>query len=709
MSIGRSRVLLASLLLIAWPAYPESSAVLEEVVVSATRLREQPQVDVPASVTVITEDVLRDSAQQHFEEVMAQVPNLNWAAGSSRPRYFQIRGIGELEQYQGAPNSSVGFLIDDIDFSGIGMAATLFDISQIEVLRGPQGSRLGANALAGLIAVRSADPADSYNSFAIADVGNYDTHSLGFSVTGPAAALDSTWRLSAQKYRSDGFRTNTYLNRDDTNGRDEFTARGKWRWNISETSRLDLTLMHANLANGYDAFSIDNSRVTLSDHPGEDSQRVTAGAVKWTTAFAANKTLTAIATATDSANVQSYDGDWGNAQSWAPFTYDFVYRNELEHRTQTFELRFASPEGNDKQVAWLVGAYVLRLQERIDEFSRGTLIDPDPVTGYTLVLDDYLRSHYDATNLALFAQLDGKVAKAWSWSAGVRGETRDADYNDAGNWGGDPARATQASERDDMFGGNVSATYALDSDTKFYVAVARGYKAGGFNFGSARARQPSFKPEFLWNYEAGAKSTLFDGQLYAETTLFYMDRTDMQVRSGVQLVAGDPNSFVFFTSNAAEGYNYGLEASLRWIPVRAVEFGASLGLLRTSAYGLIDADGNLLPPREQAHAPNYQAQLNVTWRMPRGFMMRADYFSNDDFYFDVDHNQRSRPYSLVNLKIGYEAEHWRVHMWSRNLFDAAYATRGFYFGNEPPNFDNKLYIQNGDPRQFGVSVEWTLH
>jgi hypothetical protein len=95
--------------------------------------------------------------------------------------------------------------------------------------------------------------------------------------------------------------------------------------------------------------------------------------------------------------------------------------------------------------------------------------------------------------------------------------------------------------------------------------------------------------------------------------------------------------------------------------------------------------------------------------MPRGFMLRADYFANDDFYFDVDHNQRSRPYSLVNLKVGYEAEHWRVHAWSRNLFDAAYATRGFYFGNEPPNFDNKLYIQNGDPHQFGVSVEWTLH
>ena len=76
---------------------------------------------------------------QHFGDVLGLVPNLNWSAGTSRPRYFQLRGIGELEQFQGAPNSSVGFLIDDIDFSGIGMPATLFDVSQVEVLRGSAG------------------------------------------------------------------------------------------------------------------------------------------------------------------------------------------------------------------------------------------------------------------------------------------------------------------------------------------------------------------------------------------------------------------------------------------------------------------------------------------------------------------------------------------------------------------------------------------
>src|SRR5215470_7169409 len=149
----------AALLLYGATVVAADNQVLEEVIVTAT-LRQQALVDTPVSITVLDQRTLQDAGRQHFEDVLSAVPNLNWAGGTSRPRFFQIRGIGEREQYEGAPNPSVGFLIDDIDFSGIGMPATTFDVDRIEVLRGPQGMRYGANALAGLISVQSAQPQD---------------------------------------------------------------------------------------------------------------------------------------------------------------------------------------------------------------------------------------------------------------------------------------------------------------------------------------------------------------------------------------------------------------------------------------------------------------------------------------------------------------------------------------------------------------------
>jgi outer membrane receptor protein involved in Fe transport len=78
------------------------------------------------------------------------------------------------------------------------------------------------------------------------------------------------------------------------------------------------------------------------------------------------------------------------------------------------------------------------------------------------------------------------------------------------------------------------------------------------------------------------------------------------------------------------------------------------------------------------------------------------------FYFDASHDQRSRPYRIVNVKTGYERERWSAYLWVRNLFDADYAMRGFYFGNEPPDFPPKLYVQAGDPRQVGVTLAYSF-
>ncbi|MDH4021950.1 MAG: Plug domain-containing protein, partial [Gammaproteobacteria bacterium] len=141
--------------LVALPALAET---LPEVVVVASQLRESDLAALPAGITVLDESVIEAASVQHFEELVPLVPNINWSGGSSRARYFQIRGTGELEQYEGAPNASVGFIVDDIDLSGIGGVATSFDVARVEVLRGPQGTRYGANALAGLIYVETGQP-----------------------------------------------------------------------------------------------------------------------------------------------------------------------------------------------------------------------------------------------------------------------------------------------------------------------------------------------------------------------------------------------------------------------------------------------------------------------------------------------------------------------------------------------------------------------
>ena len=105
-----------------------------EIVVTA-QLRDTALENVPSSVTVLTESVIAQREAQHLEEIVAASPNVNLSAGGSRARFIQIRGIGERGQFAEPLNSSVGVLIDGVDFSGAATAATLFDIQQVEILR----------------------------------------------------------------------------------------------------------------------------------------------------------------------------------------------------------------------------------------------------------------------------------------------------------------------------------------------------------------------------------------------------------------------------------------------------------------------------------------------------------------------------------------------------------------------------------------------
>jgi iron complex outermembrane recepter protein len=667
---------------------------LDEIIVTAA-LRTVPEIEYAGSATVLGADTLHVAGQRNFEDVIALVPNLNWAGDTSLPRYFQIRGIGELEQYQGAPNPSVGFLIDDIDFSGLGGLSTLFDIDQIEVLRGPQGTLYGANALAGLIYVRSAEPSQNFGGRAELEVGDYGTRSIGAVLTGPVESLDSAFRLAAQRYTSDGFYRNAYLGGAHTDRRDELTLRGRWRYQPSDALRLDLSVLRVQINNGYDQWAIDNSRTTQSDKPGIDAQYSTGLSARATWSGWSAATMTTIATYADTAVNYDYDGDWGNPQLWAPYTFDYT-EDQIRHRsTRSLEVRIASLPAPGGQ-SWLFGAYGRDLRERLTDTSEGTYLDPFDPTQDSLTLN-VLHSEYQARNTALYGQLDGDLGARARWSLGLRGERRTTSYQDSTPNVFGPA--------DELWGGHVSIDYALRQNQHLYALLSRGYKAGGFNLSQGlSSAQRLFGPESDLNVELGDKLQLAGGHVHAEWDVFYMQRRSLQLLTGTQLVADDPNTFVYYTGNARSGYNTGIESNLEWRMTPQFSIGASAALLQTRYHGFVQ-NGVTLPDRALPHAPAWQGAVHLDWRDPRGPFARIDVTGLASFYFDMPPNPtRSSAYGLVNGKFGWRSSSLEVALWIRNALNKDYRVRGFYFGDEPPDFPNKLYTQLGDPRNVGVQV-----
>jgi outer membrane receptor protein involved in Fe transport len=681
---------------------------LQEIVVTAT-LRSTSVAELPQSVTVLNQATLRAAGVQNFEDVLGQIPDLNWASGTSLPRFFQLRGIGEVEQYQGAPNPSVGFLIDGIDFSGVGMPATLFDTQQIEVLRGPQGTSYGANALAGLISVRTVDPGTDFVLNSEITGATYDTRAAGLVIGDGRTDGTLGWRFVAQQYLSDGFRHDEYLDENSTNGLNEGTFRGKVHWQVTDALQADLTLMHIDIDDGYDAWSIYNTYTTYSNEPGRDAQLSNAAALRLV-ADISGAQLRSVTSAANSKIVYSFDGDWGNDPFWLATTgyapYDYFQSDNRERRTLAEDLRLIGDPSNELfgRLRWLAGAYVLRLTESDKQMFTWDAYDAG-VNGGPGAGSSGLDSQYGATNVALYGSLDADVGTRTTLSGGLRVEQRTADYSDSAD-----VTTPFPDERNHMIGGNLSWARSTGDGEHVYATIARGYKGGGFNIGSGiLSEQREFGPESLWSAETGLKFARSDSALQLQADVFYMLRENMQVYLSEQLQQNNPLNYVFYTQNASKGENYGLESEVSYRIDSRWQISGSGSLLRTrymdvsGLFSALDLDG-----RAQPFAPSYKVSAAVEYHHPTGLFARLDASAIASFYYYTSDAQASKAYNLENVRVGYQHGSWTVSAWVRNLFDARYAQNGFYFGLIPPNFPNQSFLQLGDPRQVGITVNYQL-
>ncbi len=661
---------------------------LEEVTVTAdfrpTTLEES-----TASISVVTEEEVTKRGAQHIEDTLNIAPNVNMASGASRSRYFQIRGIGERAQFVSPINPSVGLFVDGMDFSRSGSSATMFDVDQIEVIRGPQGTKYGANALAGIINIKTTEPSNEREGKIEATLGNYDTKSLGIAFGGSLIKDKLLGRFSLHSNKSDGYMKNTFLNRDDTGERDELTARGHLKWLASDDLSVDLRYLHLDIDNGYDAFNFDSDFTTESDEPGRDKQKTNAFSVETLWDINPAITMETSASFSDSDLEYSYDEDWGYVgqfdESLFPYSsFDQYLRNR---KNTSLEARLLSNEEgrifNDK-TDWVVGLYHSDKKEDLQR-------------KYTYLSEDFI-SQYDTQNTALYGQLDTQINDKLKVITGLRLEQWDADYNDSEN--------INITTDELLYGGKLGFEYEINEQHLASTSISRGYKAGGVN---PERPLPSdddiqFDTEYLWNFEIGLNSTLFDDKLTTRVSAFYAKRKDLQTKkSYVEARDDGSSSFTDYIDNSGKGYNYGLETELNWKLSDKWRIKSSLGLLQTQF--LQDNEIGTVE-REQAQAPNYQYSLGAEYAVSPKLTAGVTLEGKDGFYFSDRHDAKADSYNLVNANLSYKRGDWTATLWGRNLLDKDYDVRGFgSFGNNPGNgYITETYTQKGEPRTVGLTV-----
>ncbi len=665
---------------------------IEEIIVTSD-FRDSALLKTPASVTVISSAAIAQRQARHLEQVLNLAPNVNFSSGASRGRFIQIRGIGERSQFIEPLNPSVGTLVDGIDFTGIAGAATTMDIAQIEILRGPQGTLYGANALAGLINLRSNQPSEQLQGNMHVSVGDYDTRTVSAAVGGPVSE-SLGYRVAVQQHNSDGYIENDFLKRDDTNSIDELSLRTILDWQASDDLDLKLTLFHVDADNGYDGFSLDNTRHTLSDTPGQDRHKATAVAVESSWQGAENFKVIGLVSFADNDLEYGYDEDWAfpdicTGEPCEGWEYNSADNYARERDNASVDIKLVStPEArilNDSS-DWVVGVYWRDQDEQL-------------LRQYTYAAADFT-SDFETTNKALYTQLDTQLSDSLTLISGLRLENREATYRDSD--------LVAHSVDENLWGGRLALQYQITANQMVYGLVSRGYKAGGVNSDSSLAAEDrEFDTELMWNFETGIKGRWLDDRLQTQVAAFYQKRDDIQIKQSLVQSRDDSNApdFTDYFGNAASGANYGVEVEFNWLATESLAWFGSLGLLSADYDIPLSID---LDSRQQAHAPDYQFALGGSYQVNDSLSVSIDVEGKDKFYLSSSHNEQSQSYELINARINYALAGWELSLWGRNLTNKDVIVRGFGgFGNDPRKFyATEAYYQFGEPRMFGVSGQY---
>ena len=696
---------------------------LEDVIVTANK-REESIIKVNTSITSLSSKKIEDTRTWGLSGLSALVPNYNYQElGVSFQQIHAIIGIQVFSE-----NPAVSTYIDDvnnIDILANGFAFT--DIERIEVLRGPQGTLYGRNAMGGVVNIITKKPTNKTSAFGELSFGNLGLQRYSTGYKTPIIKDKLFFGMNGLYQTQEGFlknditgtsATDTKLNGKTIGGEQNLYGNVYLKW--LPTSRFNLTLNVKGQKDKSDnsGFMVSQSSDTYAfENPDKINlariakhERAILNSSLVAKYLASNYTLTSIsALQTISFGFQDLD---------FPGIYHSYYNGkigELLPPQKVWSEEFRINSNSEGKLQYTAGVYWFSQKGYEPTTNTAYELSEMEATMFGLSNGAFLinRNRSNNTGIAGFGELSYMLTPKLKATFGLRydHEKREAIFNGFGDailLNGvvtDIKQNIAANGTYSALSPKLSLSYAVNDLSNIYASFTRGFRAGGINASSlpAGVRQ-TFDPEFSNNYELGYKAFLLDKKLSVGASAFLIQWKDLQFYN---LVA----PFTYARENVGDAQSAGFELEITAIPAKGLQLDGSFGYnpteykgfnLKRVNYGTGVETTTAIGGNQLSNAPNHTLFLGAQYEYPVSntlkLVVRGELRNLGAQYTDIQNKIEQPSYTLLNSRVGLTNGSYSLFIWGQNLNNERYLA----YGNPDSSFGRQARI--GAPRTYGVTL-----
>lgn len=670
---------------------------LEPISVSANKMEENIQ-DVPQSITVIDEEILQEKGINNIDGVIKEVPNMA-KSNSFSTGQVSFRGLNASSFTNSNP---VVIYVDGVPYyDKFDFDPSLADVAQVEVLRGPQGTLYGKDAIGAVINIVTKTPSNEWHGNIGAEYGNYNYMRSTFNTNG--ALVDDTLYAGINGiYTSDdGWITNNYPGMDKNADKDKerkLSAFILYKPTDRLSARLTLTDNYSK-TNWMNALNTADPSTPINSIKREDVENASFEVPTYETIKVQSQSLN-LSYDFDSLKVESttthkkfdldseYDADFVSATA----NDGLKQFNYTDMDTWTQEIKLS---GVIKDIKWITGIYADNEDRDIGPYGMEMMN-----MGAVYVADVY--SDANSKTQALFGQTMIPFLDSFELTLGGRYQkiTKSIDSTMKQSYGGMafPDFIYKDEKTWDTFLPKVALTYKYSDSLSTFASFSKGYMPGGFNYfaTSGESQENSFEPQKSTNYEVGVKVT-GDDYLF-NASIFRMDIEDIHI---YKITGGGT---IFLTDNAKKAHSQGIEIDGKYFLTDHIELSGAVGFIdaKYDDYdtGIANYDGERIE-----NTPRYTANMGIAYVNEEGIYGRFDIFARGETdFFDGANNAMVRADGalLSNVKLGYKIDDFDIYAYVKNITDEEYVDFSM------SSSSGLQIVGVNEPRTFGLGVRYSF-